>query len=86
MAGVKENREEEEGNKDLVRQEDARTLRIIFINLDVSQVYSDEVPEELERISQNHRNNASDWSELQLLLNHFALVVFEFDLAQDPWT
>ena len=64
MAGVKENREEEEGNKDLVRQEDARTLRIIFVNLDVAQVYGDEVPEELERISQNHCNNAGDRSEL----------------------
>ena len=64
MAGVEENREEEEGDKDLVRQEDASTLCIIFINLDVAQVNGDEVPQKLKRISQNHSNKTRDRSKL----------------------
>ena len=44
MARVEENDDEEEGDKDLVAQEDARSLGIVFVNLDVAQVDGDEVP------------------------------------------
>jgi len=85
MARVEEDAEEDEGDKNLVRQEEARALGVVFIDLDVAQVDSDEVPKKLAWVSQDHRHNTGSGRKQHLILYDFTLLIFELDVAEDPW-
>ena len=82
---VEENEDEEEREEDLISQQQAPLLGIVFVDLPLVKMSAHQVPNDLDRVCKDHGDNSDFKSEQKFLFYLFTVLIFYLDCAHDPW-